>query len=239
MSKDSFVSPLLLCVMEEECSLCGRVFPYYTLRRCSRCGRLYCGDCIIFTWDRNVFRHIAVCLNCARRSISPRRFGGKYTPLSVYLARGARYTRVVTLSLSKIQEIMGDELPPSALNSQEWWTNSRNNVQGQAWLDAGWKVDDVDLDARIVTLKKTIVKPARTRKKFKDWRRGSSEWMKKVPRPNMPRRRKIPSKTRISKVMARYRNIQREKASMRKYRGRFKPKSAFEKRLYKPDAKPE
>jgi hypothetical protein len=38
--------------------------------------------------------------------------------------------------------------------------------------------------------------------------------------------------------VARYRNIQRRKASLRRYRGRFKPKSAFEKRLYKPDAKP-
>lgn len=224
--------------MEEECSLCGRAFPYYTLRRCSRCGRLYCGDCIIFTWDRNVFRHIAVCLNCARRRVSPRRIGGKYTPLSVYLARRARFTSVVTLSLSKIEEIIGGNLPPSAFHSQKWWTNSRNNVQGQAWLDVGWGVDSADLGARIVTFKRTTGKTAKTHMKTRNWRRGTSRWLKKTPRPTMPRRRRRPSKTRTSKAMARLRNIQRKKASMRQYRGRFKPKPAFEKRLYKPNAEP-
>ena len=224
--------------MEEACGLCGRVLPYYTLRRCSRCGRLYCGDCIIFTWDRDVFRHVAVCLNCARRSVSPRGVGGKYTPLSVYLARRARFMSVVTLNLSKIEEIIGYNLPSSAFHTQKWWMSSRSSVQGQAWLDAGWKVDSVDLGARIVTFKRTTGKTAKAYAKTRNWRRGSSEWMRKAPRPTTPRRRRRPSKTRISKAVARLRNIQRERASMRQYRGRFKPKPSFEKRLYKPDAKP-
>ena len=225
--------------MEEACSLCDRVFPYYTLRRCSRCGRLYCGDCIIFVWDRAVFRHVAVCLNCARRSVSPRKVGGKYTSLSIYLARRARFTSVATLSLSRIEGIIEDNLPPSAFQAQKWWTNSRNSVQGQAWLDAGWEVDRVDLGARTVTFKRITGKTTKVYTKIKNWRRGTSEWMKKTPRPTTPRRRSIPSKTRISKARARLKNIHREKASMRQYRGRFKPKAAFEKRLYKPDAKPE
>jgi len=231
---------VLLSIMEEACSLCGRVFPYYTLRRCSRCRRLYCGDCIIFTWDRDVFRHVAVCLNCARRSVSPGRVGGKYTPLSVYLARRARFRSVVTLGLSKIEEIIGDNLPPSAFGSQKWWMNSRSSVQGQAWLDVGWSVQSVELDARTVTFKKrTIEKTTKTHKKTRNWRIGTPEWMKKAPRSVTSRRRRIPSKTRISKAEARLRNIQREKASVRQYRGRFKPKPVFEKRLYKQDAKPE
>lgn len=225
--------------MEEACSLCGRVFPYYTLRRCSRCRRLYCGDCIIFTWDRNVFRHVAVCLNCARRSVSPRRIGSKYTPLSAYLARRARFTTIVTLSLAKIEEIIGANLPSSAFHAQRWWTSSRSSAQGQARLDVGWGVEGVDLDERTVTFKRVTGETAKTYSKTRDWRRGTSEWRKKAPRPTMPRRRRRPSKTRISKAMARLRNIEREKASMRQYRGRFRPKSAFEKRLYKPDAKPE
>jgi len=225
--------------MEEACSLCGRVFPYYTLRRCLRCRRLYCGDCITFTWDRDVSRHAAVCLNCARTSVSPRRFGGKYTPLSVYLARRARYVSVVTLNLRKMEEIIGKDLPSSAFDSQQWWTNSRNSVQGQAWLDVGWNVDSVDLSARIVTFKRGRQKTAKARKKTRSWRRGTAEWMKKTPRPTTPQRRRRPSKTRISRAMARLRNMEREKASMRQYRGRFKPKPALEKKLYKPDVKPE
>ncbi len=224
--------------MEEACSLCGRVFPYYTLRRCSKCGRLYCGDCLIFTWDKNVLRHVAVCLNCARRSVSPRRLRGKYTSLSAYLARRARFTSVVTLSLSKIEEIIGDNLPHSAFHSQKWWINLRSTVHGQAWLDVGWKVDLVDLSERTVTFKKIRSKTAKTYTKTRNWRRGTTEWRKKTPRPATPKRRRRPSKTRIAKAMARLKNIQRKRASMRQYRGRFKPKPAFEKRLYRPDAKP-
>ncbi|UCE43426.1 MAG: hypothetical protein JSV57_03410 [Candidatus Bathyarchaeota archaeon] len=222
--------------MEEDCSLCGRVLPYYTLRRCSRCKRLYCGDCITFTWDRGVFRHAVMCLNCARRRVSPRKLAGKYTPLSVYLARRAEFTSIITLSLPKVEEIIGDELPPSAIDSEGWWMNSRSSAQGQTWLDAGWKVDNIDLGERIVTFRKTT---GVTTKAPMKKRRGKSEWMKRTPRLTMPRRRRTPSKTRIAKVIARYKNVQRERASMRRYRGRFKPKSAFEKRLYKPDAKPE
>ena len=180
-----------------------------------------------------------MCLNCARRRVSPRRVGGKYTPLSVYLARRARFTSVVTLGLSKIEEIIGDNLPPSAFHSQKWWMNSRSSVQRQAWLDVGWEVESVDLDARILTFKKTTGKTAKTHTKTRNWRRGTSEWMRKAPQPTRPQRYRRPSKTRISRARARLRNIQRAKASMRQYRGRFKPKPAFEKRLYKPDAKPE
>ena len=224
--------------MEEACSLCVRVFPYYTLRRCSRCRRLYCGDCIILTWDSDVFRYGALCLNCARRSVSPRRWGGKYTPLSVYLARRARYVSVVTLSVRKIEEIIGNDLPSSAFGSGRWWTNSRNSVQGRAWLDVRWTVDSVDLSARTATFKKTRSKTAKTREKTRSWRKGTAEWMKKTPRLTTPRRRRRPSKTIIARAMARLSNIQRERASMRQYRGRFKPKPALEKKLYKPDAKP-
>ena len=224
--------------MEEACSLCGRVFPYYTLTRCSRCKRLYCGDCITFTWDTDVFRHIAVCLNCARRSVSPKRFGGKYTPLSVYLARRARYVSVVTLSLPKIEEIIGNDLPSSALDSERWWMSSRTSVQGRAWLDVGWTVDGVDLGERIVTFKRTVGNTVKTPKKTRNWRKGTAEWMKKTPRLTTPRRRRTPSKTTTARAIARLSNIQRERASMRQYRGRFKPKPALEKKLYKPDAKP-
>jgi hypothetical protein len=53
-----------------------------------------------------------------------------------------------------------------------------------------------------------------------------------------PRKAKTPSLTRIAKAQARLRNVSRQKAAMRRYRGKFRPKSAHEKRLYKPDEKP-
>ena len=53
-----------------------------------------------------------------------------------------------------------------------------------------------------------------------------------------PRKKKTPSLTRIAIAQARLKNISRRKASIRKYRGKFRPKSAYEKRLWKPDEKP-
>jgi len=43
--------------------------------------------------------------------------------------------------------------------------------------------------------------------------------------------------TEISKDSCMHANVEGRKLSMRRYRGKFKPKPAFEKRLYKPEAK--
>jgi len=50
--------------------------------------------------------------------------------------------------------------------------------------------------------------------------------------------RRKPSKTKAAKLVARLKNLERKKASVPKYRGSFKPKPAYEKRLYKPEEKP-
>ena len=52
-------------------------------------------------------------------------------------------------------------------------------------------------------------------------------------------KRKRPSMTRMAIAQARLQNISSRKSTLRKYRGKFRPKSAFEKRLWKPDEKPE
>jgi len=53
-----------------------------------------------------------------------------------------------------------------------------------------------------------------------------------------PRKKKTPSLTRIAIAQARLENISHKKSSMKKYRGKFRPKSAYEKRLWKTDEKP-
>ena len=57
--------------------------------------------------------------------------------------------------------------------------------------------------------------------------------------PQMPLIKPRLSKTKISVIQARMKNVERRKSSMRKHKGKFKPKPAPEKRLWKPDAKPE
>ncbi len=216
--------------MKEECRLCGRTLPYSFLRRCHRCGRLYCRSCLTedLTEDRGL-----ICLNCARRKVSPRGPGTKYGPLSNYLARRAPYTDHVTLTTAKIEGVVGDNLPLTATRNPKWWANTRSSTQGQAWLDVGWTVQAVDLKERTVIFRRPqgLLKTERKRK------RKESTPKSKLPPYKPPAPRK-PSKTRVAKAVARLKNLERKKSSIRRYPSKLKPPPAHEKRLYKPEAKP-
>lgn len=76
---------------------------------------------------------------------------GKYDELARYLAGVPE--RHVTLSFQRIEDIMGDLLPPSARGDRTWWANTRNpgRVQAHAWLGAGWKVDEISLERESVS----------------------------------------------------------------------------------------
>jgi hypothetical protein len=214
----------------EKCSLCGRVMPYYSLRRCFRCKRLVCKSCI--TMDLVEGRYL-VCLNCARRFVSPKGVpSGKYTLLTFYLSRKAQYTRWVKLQFSRIEGIIGANLPLSATRNTGWWNNAETTPQGRAWLSVGWKVKEVDLEeGTVIFTRPDVLKP-----EMKPRRKRLTP---KIVLPEYkPRKIKKPSLTRIAKAQARLQNVARRKASMRQYRGKFKPRTAYEKRLYKPDEKP-
>lgn len=218
-----------MLLLKDNCSLCGRIFSHSALRKCYRCRRWYCRDCITFTKEREI-----LCLNCARRMVQPKRFGTKYSPFSRYLLRRAKYTNHVTLDFAKIEGIIGDNLPFGALRTKGWWTNTSHTSQGQSWLTVGWKIQDVDLDKRTVTLTRVAGEATPRRKKIK--RRKKTTRVFELPAKPKPRR--IPSKTKIAKIQARLKNVERKKSSMRKHKGKFKPQPAQEKRLFKPEAKP-
>jgi hypothetical protein len=52
------------------------------------------------------------------------------------------------------------------------------------------------------------------------------------------RKPKLPSKTRIAQAQARLRNIERQRMMSQAYPNKSPAKSAYEKRLFKPEAKP-
>jgi len=147
---------------------------------------------------------------------------------------------MVTLTFAQIEGIIGDNLPFSALRNRNWWHNSHSTGQGQAWLNVGWRVQDVNMTERAVTFRRVaeshqMTKPGRKRRK------DALERMKKtlsIPTKPQRVRRKTPSKTRIAKAQARLKNIERRKSSMRQRRGKLRPQPAYEKRLYRPEAKP-
>ena len=214
---------------EEKCSICKRTIPYSKLIRCFRCKQLFCKSCITEDLVEDKF---LVCLNCARRFVSPKgTFKGKYTPLTLYLSRRANWTRWVKLPFSRIEGIIGKDLPASAHQTSEWWQNT-NSSHAKAWLSIGWNVKEVNLEEKSVIFTRPEVLSSEKRH-----RRRKASTLVALPEYK-PRKTKKLSLTRIAIAQARLQNVSRRKASIRKYRGKFRPKSAYEKRLWKSEEKP-
>ncbi len=78
----------------------------------------------------------------------------KYTPIKTFLA--ARGANEIPMTFDEIETIIGQPLPPAAFKHRPWWSNSpTNNVMTQAWLDAGYKTERVDMAARRLTFVRT------------------------------------------------------------------------------------
>jgi hypothetical protein len=219
-------------IVEEGCSLCGLSVPSRLLHRCYVCERHYCGNCIIRDEAGNL-----LCLRCAKRRVTPKpAWRSKYTYLREYLTRRAKYGSYAKLSFKKIEEIMGEKLPPSAISDPRWWSNTTGQPHSKAWLSVGWKVEKVEPDRKEVTFVK-VPTPQRRESRRKRRKPVSAAFKALALKPRK-RRRKAPSLTRIAQAQARAMNLARRQADRHPLR-KFKPRSAYERRLYKPDEKPE
>ncbi len=89
----------------------------------------------------------------------------KYEPLHNFLATLPRGQKQVTLGFSRIEGLLGESLPPSAREYEQWWlgghvkrgridANWQDQVQQRAWEDAGWTVDELDLLLKNVTFRR-------------------------------------------------------------------------------------
>jgi hypothetical protein len=76
----------------------------------------------------------------------------KYSPLGRYLLNLSPDVREIKLNFEKIEMIIDDRLPASASRYREWWANEEEgrHVQAHSWMNAGWSVDYVNLNARWV-----------------------------------------------------------------------------------------
>jgi len=168
--------------------------------------------------------------------VSPKKLGTKYSSLSRYLLRRARFTDHVVLPIAEIEGIIGDNLPLGAIRDVEWWANARGSAQGRAWIDVGWRVQEVDLNQRTVTFQRVAQIEVTAQKKAK--KRAPTTFAKTTFKLPRHKKRVPPSKTRLAKAQARLLNVEREKAAAQRFKGKFKPRQAHEKRLFKPEAKP-
>ncbi|MCJ7767075.1 hypothetical protein MUP79_01610 [Candidatus Bathyarchaeota archaeon] len=216
---------------KDECGICGRVLSYSYLRRCYRCGKLYCRDCMVpdvATGDPTRL----LCLNCARRTVSPRTVS-KYYGLTGYLRFRGAFTKVVKLRFARIDGIIGENLPMDAYKSETWWANAPSSPHAKGWLDAGWDVREVNLKEGYAVFHKVKDVPMKKRSRAEEIKKPFTPVRVHFPKP------KTPSNTKVSKLYARIKNIERQRTSLPKLPGSFKPRPKFEKRLYKPDEKRE
>ncbi|TAL98642.1 MAG: HNH endonuclease [Paraburkholderia sp.] len=75
----------------------------------------------------------------------------KYSPLAEYLQHHDRTE--VTLSFDKIEQIIGEKLPPTADSYRPFWANStvKDGHPGRLWLSVGWRQVSLDRANRLVT----------------------------------------------------------------------------------------
>jgi len=218
--------------LRDECKLCGRVLSVSYLRRCQRCGKTFCLDCMVPDVATGDMRRL-FCLNCARKMVSPKT-SNKYEALTRYLRFRSAFTDTVKLSFAQVDGIIGDNLPLEAYRSEEWWKNTPTTAHARAWLDAGWKTVEVNLKEAYVVFQKTKAQQPSVGHE-RTGRNVSQEPTKPyAPPPARLLARRKPSKTKIAKLYARLKNIERAKTAQPKLRGNLKPKPAHEKRLFKP-----
>lgn len=80
----------------------------------------------------------------------------KYDSLARFLAELEADS--VTLTFSRVGELVAGGLPQSAYDHRPWWANRSdgNGSQNQGWQSVGWESSDVDMDAQSVTFNRLI-----------------------------------------------------------------------------------
>jgi hypothetical protein len=140
----------------------------------------------------------------------------------------------VKLSFARIDGLIGSNLPMNAYRDPAWWSNNSSSIHAKAWLNAGWEVQEVNLKEGHVTFKKARDVP------FKKPKRTKLEITQPfTPVPIHKPKSKAPSKTKVSKLYARIKNLERQRAMARQPIRGFKPKSQYQKKLFKPNEKPQ
>jgi hypothetical protein len=192
---------------------------------------MFCRDCMtpdVATGDPTAM----LCLHCARRIVVPRTVS-KYAGLESHLKFRAAFTDTVKLKFARIDGLIGSNLPMDAYRDPAWWSNASSSIHAKAWLNAGWEVQEANLKEGTVTFKKvrTLPRPKTKRKKLE-----ITQPFTPVP-VHIPKS-KVPSKTKVSKLYARIKNLERQRNLRQPIRG-LKPRSQYQKHLFKSDEKPQ
>ena len=203
--------------MKDECGICGRVLQVAYMRKCQRCKKLFCRDCMVpdvATGDPNAM----LCLHCARRVVSSRTVG-KYDGLANHLKFRAAFTGLVRLSFARIDGLIGSNLPINAFRDEAWWSNSSSSRSCKSMAECRLGSAGDQPKRRLCYLQES------RRRSFRKSTRLKLEINKPfTPVPVHRPRSKVPSKTKVSKLYARIKNMERNRALERRQIKGFKPR---------------
>lgn len=75
-----------------------------------------------------------------------------YALLEKYLRDLPTLQEDITITFEGIEQILNAPLPSSAREGYPWWDNQKKGMQVEtnAWMDAGWMVEIVDLQGKWV-----------------------------------------------------------------------------------------
>jgi hypothetical protein len=77
---------------------------------------------------------------------------GKYSNLGKFLRDQKRSP--IPMTFAEVEKIIGQTLPRSARYPAWWINNPSNNVMTKVWLEAGFKTEQVDTQAKKVVFRK-------------------------------------------------------------------------------------
>ncbi|MBN9686375.1 MULTISPECIES: DUF4268 domain-containing protein [unclassified Corallococcus] len=76
----------------------------------------------------------------------------RYARLALYLTAQPAGVERLDLSFDQIQHIIRGRLPDSARRHRSWWANdAQSHIQSRLWLEASWRVADINLSESRVT----------------------------------------------------------------------------------------
>ncbi|HRE45717.1 MAG TPA: hypothetical protein PKY87_17330 [Terricaulis sp.] len=79
----------------------------------------------------------------------------KYAALQTHLIR--RNGRAEMLTFEEIEDIIGKQLPQSAIKHRSFWANDNegHHSHARSWMKAGYRVAYVDRDEKVVRFERT------------------------------------------------------------------------------------
>ena len=107
----------------------------------------------------------ADCLHIFAKLLNKKSKRGMYNKLHDFFKAIPQQQEQVALNFSDFTDIMEHSLPKTALNDRTWWANTES-PQGSSWLSAGWKLDNIYMNAQVAVFRRKAENPLKSIPKY-------------------------------------------------------------------------